>query len=665
MKKLFLLISLWCCYSMLSGSFAQTVFLEDFNEGSTFPEGWELKAIPEDENVVDYSLVGSSWCLDEGREFRPFYNAKMKRTGLPTPRMELISPQLDLSDFDQLNFSMDFYRLEFDLLAGEWRMYLYVKNNQMDDWVKIYTHDYTMGWMEFKRSFPFICSLDSSIFRREGFQFMFVLDENIGPLSNGNHWFNIDNIKIEVPQQIDLALFDRYPDQHIANDSLFVPKARIINKGIDLAGGKVHCAIREHLSNELVYEETIDIQEMARMDTLSLDFPGFYLPYTNHLFHLNFDLECEGDIVLDNNNVSFDIDTYSTPFHNWIGLNLFYSTEYSLGIFDERCYRQLLRNLDTLNQIKQLLPKASIVNYVYDDVPDSLSCQTTVSFMTDLGIAYAPSVLIPMTEEAYIPRFSLYPRRVFRSFEYAWEFIDLELYNYFKQIADYRSPFTLDVYGTHSGLDYSVMVELTPKAPFINDRLKLRTVITRSHVPSNANPDIYEDYRVEYFDDVVQMALPDTNGIAFAMDGSETSSKQWEMSFSLKDFWDPEQVKIVTYVQDTFTYDIIQCKAVNLLDLWGVGVGESAQSPAESILITPNPAKDVLYAQLELEMPANILFRLHDINGRDLGILKETFLGAGKHNVSIQLPESIKSGIYILQTETGRQSYSQKLNVLR
>ncbi len=56
------------------GSKAQTVFLEDFNESSIFPEGWELKAIPEDENVVDYSLVGSSWCLDEGREFRLFFN---------------------------------------------------------------------------------------------------------------------------------------------------------------------------------------------------------------------------------------------------------------------------------------------------------------------------------------------------------------------------------------------------------------------------------------------------------------------------------------------------------------------------------------------------------------------------------------------------------------
>ncbi len=660
-----ILIVFWLFLAISGDLYAQTVFLEDFNEGSTFPEGWELKAIPEDENVVDYSLVGSSWCLDEGREFRLFYNTAFKRVSPPDYRLELISPQLDLSDFDQLNFSMDFYRLEFDLLAGEWRMYLYAKNNQMDDWVEIYNHDYTRNWFEFTKSAPFICSLDSSIFRREGFQFMFVLDEAIGPLSNGNHWFNIDNILIEAPQQVDLALFDRYPDQHIANDSLFVPNARIINKGIDLAGGKVHCAIREHLSNELVYEETIDVQEMARMDTLSLDFPGFYLPYTNHLYHLTFNLECEGDIVLDNNNVSFDIDTYVAPFHNWIGLNLFYSTEYSLGIFEGRCYRQLLRNLDTLNQIKQLLPKASIVNYVYDDVPDSLSCQTTVSFMSDLGIAYAPSVLIPTTEETYIPRFSLYPRRVFRSFEYAKEYNDLELYNYYKQIADYRAPFTLDVYGTHSGLDYDLKIDLTPKAPIVNDRLKLRTVITRSHVPSNANPEIPDDYRVEYFDDVVQMALPDTNGIAFAMDGSETSAMQWEMSFSLKDFWDPEQVKIVTYVQDTFTYDILQCRAVPLQNLWGVGMEEEAPTPAESVLISPNPAKDVLYAQLMLEMPANVDFRLFDINGRDLGILKKSFLGAGTHNVQISVPKHIKTGIYILQTETEREVYSQKLNIVR
>ncbi len=237
------------------------------------------------------------------------------------------------------------------------------------------------------------------------------------------------------------------------------------------------------------------------------------------------------------------------------------------------------------------------------------------------------------------------------------------MFDFYNRISGYRSPFTLDIYGIHSGMDYNILIELTPKAPIINSRLKLRTVITRSHVRSNASPDIFDP--VEFFDDVVQMALPDTNGIAFAMDGSETSSMQWEMSFSLKDFWDPEQVKIVTYVQDTLTYDILQCRAVSLQNLWGVGTEEQAQTPAESVLISPNPAKDVLYAQVMLEMPANVDFRLFDINGRELGILKRSFLGAGNHKVQIIVPKHIKTGIYILQTETDREVYSQKLNIVR
>ncbi len=102
-----------------------------------------------------------------------------------------------------------------------------------------------------------------------------------------------------------------------------------------------------------------------------------------------------------------------------------------------------------------------------------------------------------------------------------------------------------------------------------------------------------------------------------------------------------------------------------LQNLWGVGMEEEAQTPAESVLISPNPAKDVLYAQLMLEMPANVDFRLFDINGRDLGILKKSFLGAGTHNVQISVPKHIKTGIYILQTETEREVYSQKLNIVR
>ncbi len=662
MKKLFLLISLWCCYSMLSGSFAQTVFLEDFNEGSTFPEGWEVNAAWE--TFSKFRIANSTWCLRDSGELNIHYYSFWDLKSLPDRRIEFISPILGKLDYEQLNFSMDFYRQEYDEINSEIPILLYAKNDHMEEWQEQYVHPYSL-WDSLMQSKPFICSIDSSIFRYEGFQFMIVLDEEWCPVSDSHHWINIDNIKIEVAPHKDLALFDHYPALHIPQDSLFSPKARFVNKGMETANGKVRCTIREHKSHELVYDETVDIPEMERMDTLNIEFQAFNLPYKNHLYHLTFELESEGDENQANNLVNFDVDTYSTPFHNWLGLNLFYSTEYSNGLFERGCYYYLKQSLDTFDLIKGAMPKACAVNYIYDDVPDSKDCQVAVAYMNDHGIKYAPTELFYRGEiAAYIPRFSLFPRQMFRPFEYKYYTIK-EMSYYYRSIENFRAPFTLDIYGTHSGLDYSVMVELTPKAPFINDRLKLRTVITRSHVPSNANPDIYEDYRVEYFDDVVQMALPDTNGIAFAMDGSETSSKQWEMSFSLKDFWDPEQVKIVTYVQDTFNYDIIQCKAVNLLDLWGVGVGEPAQSPAESILITPNPAKDVLYAQLELEMPANILFRLRDLNGRDLGILKETFLGAGKHNVSIQLPESIKSGIYILQTETGRQSYSQKLNVLR
>ncbi len=661
-----ILIIFWLFLAISGNLYAQTIFLEDFNEGSTFPEGWEVNTFPvytHHSYVSAYKVARSNWCLGEGNEFNLYYYGEEDYKHQSQWRLEIVSPVLDLAAFEQLNFSTDFYRQEFDRINSELPIILYLKNSQMEEWEEFYVHVY--GELGRRWSVPFICSLDSAIFRKDGFQFMLVIDLKETYYSYSHKWFNLDNIRIEEPEQTDLAIFDDYPKLHIPQDSLLRPKVRIVNKGIDPTNGKIHCYIREHKSNELVYEETVDIAETGRMDTLSLFFPAFDMPYSNHLYHLTYELECVGDENLANNLINYDVDTYTTSFQNWPGLNILYSTEYSVGDFDWWRPDILLENLDTLNRIKEILSKVSVVNYIYDDVADSLDCQTTVAFMNDLGITYAPTKMIH-DKDAYLPRFSLYPRRVFRPFEVFWSYGGYPcMFDFYRKIAEYRSPFTLDIYGTHSGLDYNIMVELTPKAPIINDRLKLRTVITRSHVPSNANPDIYEGYRVEFFDDVVQMALPDTNGIAFAMDGSETSAKQWEMSFSLKDFWDPEQVKIVTYVQDTFTYDILQCRAVPLQNLWGVGMEEEPQTPAESVLISPNPAKDVLYAQVMLEMPANMDFRLFDINGRDLGILKRSFLGAGNHKVQISVPKHIKTGIYILQTETEREVYSQKLNIVR
>ncbi len=664
MKKLFLLISLWCCYSMQSGSYAQTVFLEDFNEGQASLDKWEIDTSAS-HTVFGYSLPNTSFCGSNPPEFYFNYCGEADFKNKPEKErsndLKLISPVLDLATYDHINFSMDYFRLEHDFDAGEIDIELYVHNNEMEDWYSICHYRWMIENNNFK-SIPFNCAIDSSFFKKPGFQFKLKLESFFG-IWSGKIWISLDNIRLYVPPQTDLAIIDQYPNKHASNNSPYIPCVLLMNPGIQAINGNAVCTIREHLSGEVVYSESVNVQEMQHMDTLSVSFPELILPYNNHLYHVEYKVDCEGDQVQENNTALFDLDSYTNPFQNEVCVNVLYSTRYSFGYDYDSYPRELKAVVDTIARIKNEMNSVVFVNYIYDEVLDSSEMPTVFSCMNDYGFTFAPGKP-SNAKQPHLPRWSILPGRAISNLEATfWQNIYREYLPEIKE--NQKCPFILDIFGTHSGLDYSVMVELTPKAPIVNERLKLRTVITRSHIPSNANPKIPDLYRLEYFDDVVQMALPDTNGIAFAMDGSETSPKQWEMSFSLKDFWDPEQVKIVTYVQDTFNYDIIQCKSVNLLDLWGVGVGEPAQSPAESILITPNPAKDVLYAQLELEMPANILFRLHDINGRDLGILKETFLGAGKHNVSIQLPESIKSGIYILQTETGRQSYSQKLNVLR
>ena len=665
MKKLFLLISLWCCYSMLSGSYAQTVFLEDFSEGQASLDKWEFTP-HSSSDVYGYKVSNTGYCGSNPPEFNLYFQGEEKwnnKSEKASLGINMVSPIFDLAAYDHINFSMDYYRLEHDFDAGEIRLELFVKNDLLEDWHIISDYTFMSDYGVFK-TVPFACAIDSSFFKKPGFQFKLNIGEFAISSANSRTWISMDNIKLFVPPQTDLTIIDQYPNKHALISSPYTPCVLLMNAGIQTVNGSAVCMIREHLSGEVVYHESVNVQEMQHMDTLSVSFPEVYLPYNNHLYHVEYKVDCEGDQVQENNTALFDLDSYTYPFQNEVCINVMYSTRYSFGYrhFD-RYPPDLKEVVDTLARIRKEMSSVVFANYIYDEIPDSSEMPTVFSCMNDYGFIFKagePSY----ARLTHMPCWSIFPGKVISSIiTYGFQKQYREIFTDIKE--KQKCPFILDIFGTHSALDYDIMVELTPKAPIVNDRLKLRTVITRSHIPTYQNPDISSMDRFDFFDDVVQMALPDTNGIAFAMDGSETSPKQWEMSFSLKDFWDPEQVKIVTYVQDTFTYDIIQCKAVNLLDLWGVGVGEPAQSPAESVLITPNPAKDVLYAQLELEMPANILFRLHDINGRDLGILKESFLGAGKHNVSIQLPESIKSGIYILQTETGRQSYSQKLNVLR
>ncbi len=673
MKKNILIV-FWLFSAFFWDSYAQTVFLEDFSKGDSSLEGWEVG--PNDYPVFsEYRIANTALCKREAPEFNLYYCGKETHKGNSGEYygdgIDLISPQFDFSQYDELNLSVDLYYLP-DLVWIVYQLYFIVetRNNFTEDWVELFHYKYEYGTKDLEPPFNLIMALDSSMFKKEGFQIKLRLSSNVGWMSYSNNWFNIDNIHIYQPDQHDLGFFTDYPDVHMEKDSVFIPRVFVRNNGLMNTEGQVNCQIKEFQTGDLIYNETVGTTEPGSLDTVSLHFPPFVVPYSNNLYDVEYQLMCTGDVNIDDNNASFKIDSYTSLYHNILSINVLYSTE-----FLESGYNMMVPYiidlpdvLEEYDDIKEAIPRCQVANYIYDDVPDSLDTQTAMAFLHSIDADFeaggpSPNLIPHIPAWIFLPGNNIYP--VHSCFTYpndpSTDYIII-----IDELAQHaRSAFSLDIFGTHSGLDYSIMVELTPKAPIVNEYLKLHTVITRSHVPSNANPEIPDRYRVEFFDDVVQMALPDTNGIAFSMDGSETSAKQWEMSFSLKDFWDPEQVKVVTYVQDTFTYDILQCRAVPLQNLWGVGMEEEAQMPAESVLISPNPAKDMLYAQLMLEMPANVDFRLFDINGRDLGILKRSFLGAGNHKVQISVPKHIKTGIYILQTETERELYSQKLNIVR
>ncbi len=78
------------------------------------------------------------------------------------------------------------------------------------------------------------------------------------------------------------------------------------------------------------------------------------------------------------------------------------------------------------------------------------------------------------------------------------------------------------------------------------------------------------------------------------------------------------------------------------------------------VTVYPNPVNDRLNVQMELNTGARVKLVLMDLNGKQLAVLSENRLPAGKHEVFATLPV-LASGLYVLQIQMNEHSIFQKI----
>ncbi len=161
------------------------------------------------------------------------------------------------------------------------------------------------------------------------------------------------------------------------------------------------------------------------------------------------------------------------------------------------------------------------------------------------------------------------------------------------------------------------------------------------------------------FDWVMKKMLPNANGTALPSimkNGySKTITGSWTLTGTI---YNRNQLRIIFFVQNITTKEVLWTSMVSNT------VGIQEHNNINFAEIFPNPIKDKANISFNLDKPENIKIIISDMLGhmvitKDLGLVS-----VGKNNYKIDIG-NIKSGIYIVEINSGKESIIRKISIIK
>ena len=163
----------------------------------------------------------------------------------------------------------------------------------------------------------------------------------------------------------------------------------------------------------------------------------------------------------------------------------------------------------------------------------------------------------------------------------------------------------------------------------------------------------------EFFD-VFRAFVNSANGEEIALNRGQKKTVQH--SYTIDEDWQDEELFVVAFVQDEFTFEVVQAGYSSKLV---ASVTEVNPMPGyEFGQIIPNPATSNARVSFDLGNPESGVITLHSANGQ---LVRETDLGrleAGNHLMNVETGE-LPAGVYTVTLRAGQYRASRKLLVVQ
>lgn len=589
------------------GLIAQSLLWEDFS-GTFPPTGWTI-----DQASANWSASNTNNAGEVAPEvmfnFYPDFNGVSR----------FISPAFNLTGVTKVN--LEFHHM-LDNYSGGYTVGVATRNGSAGTWHVAWQIVVGSTVIDLSPAFVSVPIQNSDV-NHPDFQFCFFFSGN----TVGIYYWYIDNVYLYIPYAHDIRSENILISNQFAAGNPFTPSFSIRNIGRNDETFPAVFKVLDYQNNP-VYKDSTMVTGLAMDSVQIISFTNFAAPEPDALYKAVFYTNLSNDMDRTNDTLFQYINTYTHSKQNVM-------METGTGTWCNYCPGAAMG-------ADNLISHGDSVAVIENHTQDIFTNTSSLGRISYYQIALFPTAIFDGTNSyaGGSHGTSMYPNY-------------LPLY---RQQMHIKTPFAMFLYGSHSGNDYSIDINVQKLGQFIDTRTVLQLALTESHIA-------YAWEGQDSLQYVNRLMVPGYHGTPIDM--TSVGSKTLHFDFSISSFWMANNLELSTFIQDTVTREIFNGNKIKLSDLVIDGIQPSALPCDQIGKVYPNPFGSFTMIPIDIQAEGQVTICIYSILGLEVKNLYHGILSTGVHNLRWDGTDDqnnpLPAGIYYCKMSRSGNIVSQKI----
>ena len=164
------------------------------------------------------------------------------------------------------------------------------------------------------------------------------------------------------------------------------------------------------------------------------------------------------------------------------------------------------------------------------------------------------------------------------------------------------------------------------------------------------------------FENVVKTMLPDAGGTTLYKAWSQGEKRTIDNSWNMEHLYDPDELRVVVFVQDESTHEIYQAAISAVGELTGTEDELTGKGPGTSFNVYPNPASKQIFVRFDKPVTGDVKIEMYNALG---GLVHSGQISTGIDETELSVG-GFPNGMYLVRVTSGNKMLGiKKLTLIR